>query len=540
MADADVIIVGAGHNGLICGSYLARAGLDTLVLESRSSVGGCSSTVSALGARINIGASEHSMIRSMNVIDELDLGAHGLHYLEAEANSVNVFYDDTEPWVLFHDPEQTLDGLAAIYPGQVDGYRRYLADAMPVAELALEIARTRPSLRRFSGVVAKRGRAAARLLNWSKRSANDIMADYFDDWRVTMPSISHAPTAWGLGPDMEGTGLAALNFASVHLIQQGRPRGGSGALGDAAQASFEAAGGRVRCDSRVDHLFIRGGAVKGVGLADGTELVSDAVIASCDPHRLFVDWIDEPPPAARRMVKRWHNRFIDEGSASKLDAVLTGLPRFKGADRLEARYPGLDILSPGMIVSLRPDELATANRLREEGRLAERPTLAMNYPSVLDPEMSPGRGRHVLSLEIFFTPYSLPGGWPGSKEPERWLEHWAGLMEPGALELVDSWRAMTPDKIEDELSLHLGSTPSYTGPPLATFLGRPRETTRYRTSIAGLYLSGAATFPGSGVIGAPGRNTADVVAHDLKGAVGRRISSLRRQRARLGTAMAKR
>ena len=533
MADADVIVVGAGHNGLICASYLARAGLDTLVLESRSTVGGCSSTVSALGARFNIWSCEHSVIRAMDVIDELELAAYGLHYLEAEANSVNVFHDDLEPWIHFHDTEQTIDDLAATYPTQINGYRRYLADAMPVAELALEMARTPPSVLRFSAVAAKRGRAAARLLNWSKRTANDVMAEYFDDWRVTMPSICHAPTAWGLSPDMAGTGLAALNFASAHLMRHGRPRGGSGALGDAVRAGFEASGGRVRCDSRVDRLIVRDGGIEGVRLSDGTELVSRAVIASCDPHRVFVDWIDEPPPAARRMVRRWRNRFIDEGSGSKLDAVLTGLPRFRGADRLEARHPELDILNPAMTVAPRPDELETANRIREEGRVADRPTLAMNIPSVLDPELSPGAGRHILSLEVFFTPYSMPGGWSGSSEPERWLELWAGLMEPGALELVESWRAMTPDRYEDEFSLHLGKTPSYDGSPLATFLGRPRETTRYRTPIAGLYLSGAATFPGSGIMGAPGRNTADVVKHDLRGPIRRQIRSLRQRRARV-------
>ena len=82
-------------------------------------------------------------------------------------------------------------------------------------------------IRRFAATAGRRGRATARLLNWDKRTANDVMADYFDDWRVSMPSISHAPTAWGLGPDMPGTGMAALNFASHHLMQQGRPRGGA-------------------------------------------------------------------------------------------------------------------------------------------------------------------------------------------------------------------------------------------------------------------------------------------------------------------------
>ncbi len=533
MPDADVIIVGGGHNGLICGAYLARSGVDALVLESRSTVGGCSSTVSDLGTRFNICSCEHSMIRSMDVIDELDLVGHGLHYLEADAVNINVFHDGSEPWVQFHDVERTIDSLAATYPDQVAGYRRYLADAMPVAELALEIARTPPATYRFAGVVAKRARAAARLLRWSNHSCNDIMDKYFDDWHVTMPSISHAPTAWGLPPDMPGTGLAALNFVTAHLIKGGRPRGGSGALGDAVRSCFEAAGGRIRCDSRVDRLIISDGSITGVRLADGTELISDAVVISCDPHHLFVDWIDDPPPVARKMIKRWSERFVDEGSASKLDAVLTGLPRYKGADCLEAHHPGLNLHNPGMIVSLTPEQLADSNRRREENRVSELPTLAMNYPSVLDPEMSPGDGRHVLSLEVFFTPYSLQGGWLGSKEPERWLEIWAGLMEPGALDLIESYRAMTPDRWENEFSLHLGATTHYSGTPLASFLGSPRETTRHRTPIAGLYLSGAGTFPGSGIIGAAGRNTADIVARDLNGPIGRRVKSLRRHRARL-------
>ncbi|MFV2039723.1 MAG: FAD-dependent oxidoreductase, partial [Acidimicrobiales bacterium] len=119
-ADADVIVVGGGHNGLICAAYLARAGIDTLVLESRSSVGGCASTVSDLGARFNICNCDHTMIRAMPVIDELELGAYGLEYLEAEAGALNMFHDGSDPWVFFHEAELTLDALAATYPTQVE------------------------------------------------------------------------------------------------------------------------------------------------------------------------------------------------------------------------------------------------------------------------------------------------------------------------------------------------------------------------------------------------------------------------------------
>jgi phytoene dehydrogenase-like protein len=140
--------------------------------------------------------------------------------------------------------------------------------------------------------------------------------------------------------------------------------------------------------------------------------------------------------------------------------------------------------------------------------------MMVNVPSRLDPDMQPDPDQHVLSLEVLFTPYTLPGGWPGSDEPQRWLDVLSGLMEPGTLN-VKRWRAMTPDRYEAEFSMHRGHTPSYAAPPLVAFLGRQRETTRYRTPINGLYLSGAGTFPGAGVFGASGRNAADAVLSDM-------------------------
>jgi phytoene dehydrogenase-like protein len=143
--------------------------------------------------------------------------------------------------------------------------------------------------------------------------------------------------------------------------------------------------------------------------------------------------------------------------------------------------------------------------------------MLLDIPSVPDPSMSPEPGHHVLSIEALFTPYSLTGGWPGSSEPERWLTLWADLMEPGALDLVAAWRAMTPDRYEMDFSMHRGHTPSFGGSPLATFFGRQPELTRYRTPVDGLYLSGAGTYPGAGIVGIAGRNVANTILDDLSG-----------------------
>jgi phytoene dehydrogenase-like protein len=532
--DAAVIVVGGGHNGLICAAYLARAGVDTLLVEARSDVGGCASTVDDLDARFNICNCDHTMVRGMPVADELDLASYGLSYLSPEIGAIYRFHDGSAPWVFMHEIDAHLDALQAAYPSQVAGYRRYLDDAMPVAALVLEMARTRPStLRMLRTVAAKRGEGAARLLRWSRMSMSDVMAQYFDDWHMVMPGASTGPTVWGVSPTASGTGLAALGYATRHLIESGRPVGGSGALTDATRASFEAAGGRVRCDSVVTHLRVHDGATTGVRLADGTELTASRVVAACDPQRVFVDWCDDVPPAARRVVERFRSQPVHDGYESKVDAVLVGLPTFNDADVIESLASATESLSPTTVVSPSPTQLAEAHELRAEGRVSPCPTMLVNVPTVLDHEMQPHADLHVLSLEVLFTPYALQGGWPGSDEPQRWLDVLDGFMEPGSLH-IDRWRAMTPDRYEAEFQMHRGHTPSYAGPPLRAFFGLHGEVTRYRTPIDGLYLSGAGTFPGAGVFGASGRNAADAVITDVSGspfgatAVRRRLSAARR------------
>ena len=525
---SDVIVVGAGHNGLICAAYLARAGFDTVVLEARDEVGGCASTVTDLDARFNICNCDHTMIRAMPIADELDLDAHGLRYLENEVSSVHQFYDGSMPWLFFHDTDRHLDALALTYPDQVDGYRRYLAEAMPAARLALDIARTKPSTRRLTGtVIDHRGRGAARLLNWSRRSMADIMAQYFDDWRMVMPAVSTGPTVWGMPPDAPGTGTAALLYATRHLVRSGRPEGGSGALTDAIEASFLAAGGQTRCSARVQHLLIRDGKAIGVRLTDGTEVHARAVVAACDPARVFLDWLDDPPASARKLIDQYRARADDEGYESKIDAVLASLPTYRAAERLAEAGGGADLLGPTSIVSPSPDQLSEAHRLRREGRVAPTPTVLVNIPTVLDPAMQPVPDQHVMSLEVLYTPYSLAGGWAGSDEPARWFELLGALTVEQRLD-VDRWRVMTPDRYEAEFSMHRGHTPSHAVAPLVAFVGGQRATTRYRAPVAGLYLTGAGTFPGAGIFGASGRNAADTVAHDLTHARRRDLVSLRR------------
>lgn len=513
--DAEVIVVGGGHNGLICAAYLARAGMDTMLVEARDTVGGCASTVDALGARFNICNCDHTFIRAMPLLDELHLADHGLTYLEGESSYLHLFHDQAPPWPFFADQEKTLAGLAVSYPSEVENYRRYLAEAMPVAELVLDMTRSRTTLPALAKTaLGRKAKGVATLLKWSRMSALDVLQSYFDDWHVVLPAISTGPTVWGVPPQTPGTGMAALGYATRHLIRTGRPQGGSGALTDAVAKSFAAAGGRTRTNAIVSRLLADGDAVQGVELRSGDRLTAPLVVTACDPTQVLLEWIGETPSRARKTMRRYRDQPLHEGYESKIDAVLDGRSEIVGMEALSERFPTTDWLEPTAVVSPSLIELAEAHRLRGQGQVAPNPTILMNIPSVLDPTMSPGGGRHILSLEMLFTPYALAGGWPGSDEPRRWFDVANRFWEPHLEPRDHEWRAMTPDIYESEFHMPRGHAPSYVASPLSTLMGKAREVSRYRGPIKGLYLSGAGTWPGAGIFGAPGRNAAQALLDD--------------------------
>jgi phytoene dehydrogenase-like protein len=218
-------------------------------------------------------------------------------------------------------------------------------------------------------------------------------------------------------------------------------------------------------------------------------------------------------------VERWRARGTREGYESKLDAVLSTPPRPRRVDPQHLQQLGVNgdaLLHATMVVAPGLDAILAAHREAEAGRIARQPLHLANVPSVLDPTVAPPGGGHVFSLETLFTPYTLTGGWAGTKEPERWLAEFARLMEPEFLDSVLRFRLVGPEDYERDFSMPRGYAPSFAGGPLAALLGHDRELTRYTTPITGLYLTGSGTFPGAGISGAPGRNTARVVLAALR------------------------
>ena len=384
------------------------------------------------------------------------------------------------------------------------GYRRYLDQAIPAVRLVFDAANDPPS---FGGLTRKvlqaRGRGVSTLLRWSRRSAADVMREFFTADALQAPGLLVGPMVWGISPELAGSGLGALTYALRHVGTVGRPIGGSGMVPRTILAAFQQAGGQLRTDTKVTAITCEGPAVRGVSFTDGTEVRCRVVVSACNPHDTFLHWLTNPPPQASGLVERWRSIPHDDGYESKIDAVMSQVPHLRAAE--EAGLTG-DL---GATYAIAPSiaDMDRGYRMLADGQVLDRPGFLANVPTVSDDTLAPA-GTHVLSLEALYTPYGLPGGWPQSTEPRRWLELFGSLAQPGFVDSIEEWRAMTPDRYETEFHLPHGHATSFAGGPLAALRNTNRELTRYETDVKGLYLTGAATFPGAGVWGASGRNAA--------------------------------
>lgn len=296
----DVIVVGGGHNGLVAGCYLARAGVEVLVLEAAAEAGGGARTVERVpGYRFDVHSVAHNMINMTSIADELALSDAGLLYQEMDPFSIAVHADGRRVR-FFRSIEATVDSIADTSAAEAAAYRAFMADALPIVRVMVAgIAGTagyRAAAGRLADVVRVARRGAGPVLR-------DVLGSYDSLLRRRLPSdLTRAPVAAfaahaAAGPAMPGGAVFAFWQAAYHLHGQWHARGGAGALTGALVTRLRSLGGELRCSTPVARIEAAHGRVTAVVTDAGERLACGAVVTACDPKVALLELLD--PPARR-------------------------------------------------------------------------------------------------------------------------------------------------------------------------------------------------------------------------------------------------
>lgn len=518
--DADTIVVGSGHNALICAAYLVKAGRRVLVLERDSVIGGAVSTVERFpGYAVDRGSSAHLMIRHTGILEDLDLASHGLQYVDCDpwAFAPAAPDDDRPPLIFRHSLDDTCESIeAACGPRDADNYRRFVACWQPRTERVMAAFGRAPSgpelLRSFWGLPTPDGGSA---LGREFLMTGDFLLDrWFEDERLK------AALAWFAvqsGPPMSEPGTAPMvGFAAaMHLIPPGRAIGGSGSLTRALAALITDRGGEVRTSSPVVEIrrISKGLAVR---TADGVEVTAPTVVAGCHISTtldlLAAGGGDENTITDRRDAIRVGNGI---GMVVRIGAG--ALPRYRGIDDPSVTATGLQLLVTDRA------QLRLAHGAASAGQLPPRPAvLAMSF-SAIDPSISPP-GKQQLSLWSQWHPYRLADGrrWRGGAVrdlAELEADRIVGELDryaPGFADTIEHRYTQSPEDLESELDLRAGNVMHIDMSLDQMMMWRPTaDLSGYRVpGTPGLYLTGASTHPGGGVNGASGRTVAHLVLLD--------------------------
>ena len=527
----DVVVIGAGHNALVTATYLAKAGLNTLVLERRERVGGAADTVE-LAKGIRVPALAHTVGRLRpSVQKDLGLAGYGLSLV---APDVRVFapQPDGSALTLWSDVNKTAAGLRARSTNDADAYPAFDARVRALGRFLDELGRSTPpdikSPRLADAMSALRlgrsfkglGRDGSRtILRVLPMAVADLVAESFESdalraaiaWRgVRFGSVG--PWSAGTAAMLLGDGAGNDGGAAGETVFA---KGGPGALATALADAARGAGVEIRTSAEVTNITSRDGRVTGVVLAGGDEIAARAVVSGADPKRTLVDLVD---PVALGPSLGWRAGNIrTPGVVAKVNLALKRLPTLPAAAGDEALLRGRIVVAPGI------DAMERAFDATKYGRWSEHPILEATIPSLADPSLVEGAkaGTHVMSVIAQYAPYDLhgvEGGWDPGRE--AFGDAVVSVLEgvaPGIGKLVTHRQVLTPVDLERDYGLS-GGHPLHAEAGLDQFfVWRPLlGHADYRIALERLYLCGSGAHPGGGITGGPGQNAAREILKDLK------------------------
>lgn len=512
----DIVIVGAGHNGLVAANYLARAGKTVCVLEARALVGGaCVSEELVPGALWSSCSFIQGMLRQ-EVIDDLELGRFGLTSLSPEVQGL-ALWEDGDHFMLHHDVDATLKSIGRHSPEDARRFFEFGARLKRFADISRDWLLSDPPPR--SEVFARFERLGeTELLNeFMILSAQDLLDRYFVSPRLKayMTFLAMVST-WG-GPQTPTTahvyGYHAYGQFENVFGRWGIPVGGMGAITAALRKGAEAFGAVVRTSARVEEILVRGGRAAGVRLEGGETLNADIVMSNAAPSVALGKLV---PAGAMKAELREAARNTDiRGSMARIHVLVDELPHYNGFEP----GPGPQHLGHTILNASAENYEAAADAQRQGGFpddfVIEALVHSATDPSVCKP------GQHTLLLGVQQLPFHLrDGDWDAHKE--AWTDR---VMEtlyrfaPNLKGHVIGRNTVSPLDLERTYGLPGGNIFQRSIVGLENLFSERRAPggNGYRTAIDGLYLCGAGVHPGGGVTGAPGHNAARRVLADLAG-----------------------
>jgi len=523
----DVIVIGAGHNGLICAAYLAKAGLKVVVFEQWHKAGGCVQTEELIpNFQITPCSVDHIMIQATPILKELELESRfGLKYLKVDP-IFSVPFPDGKCFFIHEDLKKTCDSIAAnISARDAENYNNFVRFWMkgfgavrplltgplyPLKDAILNLSHgERKEILRF---VMKESDTFSEFIRTIIMSPRRLLDTWFETEEVKAP-IAWVACNFGLPPSQSGMGLMTSFPMFTHIAGCKRPEGGSGMLSQALVRLIEHYGGTVKVEAPVKKVIVDDGRAKGIILENGeTVEAGKAVISAMSPKRLFCDMIDADaiPQDLLESIEKVENGV---SAGFKVDLALDSLPKFKtcGSD------PNITIASPMICPSI--DYLEKAYDEMKYGEPPKNPCFWSAVPTTIDPTLAP-EGKHILYL-YGIAPRVLSEGRDWEDVKEGYAETIIDKMEeyiPDLRKLIIGRYIASPDdlkkRIGDTCASHVDSFLDQ------HLIFRPtRKLSGYKTPVKGLFVTGSGTPPGGGVGGTSGRNAAQIVLQELKGKV---------------------
>ena len=511
----DVIIVGAGHNGLVCACYLAKGGLKVKVLERRGVVGGAAVTEEFHpGFRNSVAAYTVSLLQA-KVIRELRLAEHGLRIVERPLS--NFLPLENGYLKVGGGLEATQREFAKFSTRDAERLPGYWSKLERVADVLRDaVLETPPNVGggvsslfqalKFGNRIRKLDLGLQQdLLGLFARSAAEWLGDWFESEPVKAAFGFDAVVGNYASPYHPGTAYVLLHhcFGEVNgkRGQWGHAIGGMGAISEALAAEARRLGVEIECDAPVAQ--VRPGAVV---LADGRELAGRAIVANVNPKLLFLKMVDAT--LLRRDFRERMERYKCASATFRMNVALSSLPRFSQLPEEGPHHSSGIILAPSLGYMDRAYLDARANGI------AKAPIVEMVIPSTLDDSLAP-KGAHVASL--FCQHFSPDADW-GSRKQEA-IDRIFDVVEshaPGFRRSVIAHTALSPADLEQVFGLTGGDI--FHGQLSLDQLWSARPVlghADYRTPVKGLYLCGSGAHPGGGVTGAPGHNCAREVLRDF-------------------------